>query len=88
MELIAFIIVGCVTGLISRIIVPPHLRMGIVRMLIVGMVGGIFGGLVAGTFDVQPEPISVGTPTLVGAFLGALLSVCIVTLLGRRQVHA
>ncbi|MBN1207368.1 MAG: GlsB/YeaQ/YmgE family stress response membrane protein [Myxococcaceae bacterium] len=88
MELIAYIIIGCITGLFARIIAPASMRMGIVRMLIIGMVGGIFGGILAGTFTPEREAFSASTPSLIGAFLGALVVAGAVTLFSRRRVHA
>jgi uncharacterized membrane protein YeaQ/YmgE (transglycosylase-associated protein family) len=84
MEMLAFIVIGLATGLLCRVILP-NLRMGGLRMPLIGMVGGMFGGLVGGSL--QQEKMAIAAPSLIGAFLGALLAVVVVTLLSRNRVH-
>ena len=86
MEMIAFVLVGFATGLLSRFIIPSA-RMGGFRLPLIGMVGGCFGGLVGGSLQPGLSKMAVAAPSLIGAFLGALLAVTVVTLLTRNRVH-
>lgn len=87
MELVTFIAVGWVTALSSRLIVPSPRNMGLIRTLLVGMVGSIFGGIVGGTFN-QEEPLfALATPSLTGAFVGAFMTVFVVLFLNRQQAR-
>jgi uncharacterized membrane protein YeaQ/YmgE (transglycosylase-associated protein family) len=87
MELFAYIVVGLVTGLISRVIIPSPRPMGLIRTVLIGMLGGMFGGVIAGTLYPHPQPLAVSPVSLVGAFLVALTAVFVVTILGRRRAH-
>jgi uncharacterized membrane protein YeaQ/YmgE (transglycosylase-associated protein family) len=87
MELIAYLLVGAAIGLLCRAIVPHHVRMGLVRFVIVGMVGGGAGGMFTGTFYTRKEVFIVDVPTLIGAAVGALIAVFVVVSLGRKRVH-
>jgi len=87
MELITFIAIGWVAALSSRIIVPSPRNMGLIRTLLVGMVGSIFGGIVGGTFN-QKEPLfAIATPSLTGAVLGGLMTVFVVLFLNRQRAY-
>ena len=87
MAMILFIIIGWLTGLVARVILPGLRRMGLVSMLLVGMVGGIVGGMFAGTFNMAAPLFVPRVHNIVGAVLGALVAVCVVHVLQRRQVH-
>ena len=88
MELIAYLLVGAATGLLCRVILPHELRMGLVRFLIVGAVGGGVGGMFTGTFYTHREAFRVDAPTLIGAFVGAAIAVFVVAGLSRKRAHA
>ncbi len=88
MELIAYLLVGAATGLLCSVILPREARMGLVRFLVLGMVGGGAGGLLVGAFYIRREPIVVGVPTLIGAFVGAAVVVFVVAGLSRKRAHA
>jgi uncharacterized membrane protein YeaQ/YmgE (transglycosylase-associated protein family) len=85
---IAFIIIGWVTGLISRAILPGTRNMGLISMLLVGMVGSILGGMFAGSFNLDGPLFVLRGPNIVGAVLGALVAVFVVHVLNRRRAHA
>ncbi|HEV2075499.1 MAG TPA: GlsB/YeaQ/YmgE family stress response membrane protein [Thermoleophilaceae bacterium] len=55
LDLIGFLIFGLVVGLLARLLVPGRQRIGLLRTLLLGMVGSVVGGLVAsliGTGDI------------------------------------
>ncbi|MFL5346947.1 MAG: hypothetical protein ACJ8AT_19360 [Hyalangium sp.] len=87
MELIAYLLIGAATGLLCRVILPQDVRMGLVRFLIVGAVGGGAGGMFTGTFYAHQEAFRVDVPTLIGAFVGAAIAVFVVASLSRRSAH-
>ena len=74
MEIIAFLVVGFATGVLGRVIIAAP-RMGGLRMPLVGMVGGGFGGLVGGSLQPGASKMAIAAPSLIGAFLGACLAV-------------
>ena len=87
MELLTFIAVGWVTALGSRLIVPSPRNMGLIRTLLTGMVGSVFGGTLGGTFN-QKEPLfALSTPSLTGALLGALMTLFVVLFLNSQRAH-
>lgn len=86
MEMIAFILVGLAAGLLCRFIIPSP-RMGGVRVPLIGMVGGCFGGLVGGSLQPGTAKMAVAAPSLIGALIGALIAVTVVTLLTRNRAH-
>ncbi len=88
MDILAFLAVGLATGLLSRLIVPNPKPLGLFRMLIIGMVGGGFGGALGGTFQSGMELLTVRAPSLIGAFLGALVAIFAVLTLSRQRRHA
>ncbi|NMO15019.1 GlsB/YeaQ/YmgE family stress response membrane protein [Pyxidicoccus fallax] len=88
MAAIVFIIVGWVVGLVARAILPGTRHMGLVSMLLIGMVGGIVGGMFAGTFNTGTSLFVVRPGNLVGSAIGALAAVLIVHVLNRSRAHA
>lgn len=87
MEILAFMAVGLATGLLSRLIVSDPRPLGLFRMLIIGLVGGAFGGAVGGSFQSGMKILSIGAPSLIGAFLGALIAIFVVLGLSRQRRH-
>jgi uncharacterized membrane protein YeaQ/YmgE (transglycosylase-associated protein family) len=71
---------------VSRLIVA-NLKVGLFSFLILGMVGGVFGGGIGGTFQSGMALVSIGAPSLIGAFLGALIAIFGVLALGRQRRH-
>ncbi len=88
METLAFMAVGLGTGLLSRLIVSDPRPLGLIRMLILGVVGGVFGGALGGTFQSGMAMVTIGAPSLIGAFVGALIVIFGVLSLGRKRRHA
>ncbi|NOK39484.1 GlsB/YeaQ/YmgE family stress response membrane protein [Corallococcus exercitus] len=87
MAIILFIIIGWVTGLFARVVLPGLRRMGLISMLLVSMVGAIVGGMFAATFNMA-GPLFVPRPhNIAGAVVGAVIAVSVVYVVQRRQVH-
>jgi uncharacterized membrane protein YeaQ/YmgE (transglycosylase-associated protein family) len=47
MAVIGFIVFGLVVGVIARLLVPGHQRIGLLMTLALGCVGSVIGGVVA-----------------------------------------
>jgi uncharacterized membrane protein YeaQ/YmgE (transglycosylase-associated protein family) len=88
METLAFMAVGLATGLLSRLIVADPRPLGLIRMVILGIVGGVFGGALGGSLQSGMALVSISAPSLIGAFLGALIAIFGVLSLGRRRTRA
>jgi uncharacterized membrane protein YeaQ/YmgE (transglycosylase-associated protein family) len=44
MNILAFIVIGLLAGLIARALIPGHRSMGLVRCTLLGMAGSLVGG--------------------------------------------
>ncbi|WP_223635931.1 GlsB/YeaQ/YmgE family stress response membrane protein [Corallococcus sp. EGB] len=87
MAIILFTIIGGLTGLASRLVLPGLRRMGLVSMLLVSIVGGVVGGMFAATFNAT-GPLFVPRPhNIVASVLGAIIAVGIVYVVERRQTE-
>jgi uncharacterized membrane protein YeaQ/YmgE (transglycosylase-associated protein family) len=81
LSFIGWLIVGVIAGFIARALVPGRDPMGFLGTMLLGLVGSVLGGLVAGALiegDQDFEPAS-----LIGSIVGA-----IVVLLVYRAVAA
>jgi uncharacterized membrane protein YeaQ/YmgE (transglycosylase-associated protein family) len=76
MDLLWFLIVGLVAGLIARAVVPGKDAMGLIPTAVLGVVGSVVGGLLAVVFtDRQLDDF---TPAkIVGSILGAIVALLI-----------
>ncbi|QSQ25103.1 GlsB/YeaQ/YmgE family stress response membrane protein [Pyxidicoccus parkwayensis] len=88
MGVYAFVIIGWVVGLISRVILPGVRHMGLFSALLVGMVGSIVGGLIVGSFNGGTQLFILRVPNIIGAVVGAMGAVVAVHLLNRKYAHA
>ena len=78
MALIGFILFGLVVGVLARLIVPGHQRIGLLMTAALGVIGSLIGGVVAnalGTGDMWELNI-LGS---IVAFITAAVLVAIVT---------
>lgn len=75
MEIIAFIIMGLIAGLVARAVVPGRDPMGLLGTLILGVVGALVGGFLFGGPD-----DAVG---YLGAIVGAVLALLVYRLATR-----
>ena len=71
LSFIGWLIVGVVAGFIARGLVPGRDNMGFLGTMLLGLVGSVLGGLVAGALiqgDQDFEPAS-----LIGSIIGAIV---------------
>lgn len=85
MGLLSWIIVGLIAGWLASLVMKGG-SYGIVGDIILGLVGALVGGFLAGALFGIPDPISgIDIATIIVAFLGAVIVVAIVrALTGRR----
>ncbi len=85
MGILAWIIVGIIAGWLAGVVMKGR-GYGIVGDMLLGIVGAIVGGFLAGTLFGVPDPVSgVNVTTLVVAFLGAVIVVALVRALPGRS---
>lgn len=75
-SIIGLLIVGLITGLLARAVVPGRDPLGIVGTIVLGIVGSFLGGslwslLVGGEFDLRRAS------SLIGAVIGAVIALLI-----------
>jgi uncharacterized membrane protein YeaQ/YmgE (transglycosylase-associated protein family) len=86
--IIAFIILGLLAGIIAKAILPGDDPGGLIVTTIIGVVGAILGGFLAGVlFDADPFDEFFDVSTWLTAIVGAIILLIIYRLVvGRRPV--
>ena len=85
MGLLAWIIIGLVAGWLAGLVMKGS-GYGVLGDIILGIIGAVVGGFVAGAIFKVGDPISgINIPTLIVAFLGAVVVVAIVRALPGRS---
>ncbi|HEX2981413.1 MAG TPA: GlsB/YeaQ/YmgE family stress response membrane protein [Anaerolineaceae bacterium] len=85
MGLLSWIIVGAIAGWLAGLVMRGG-GYGILGNIILGIVGALVGGFLAGALFGVPDPISgINVTTLIVAFLGAVVVVAIVRALPGRS---
>jgi uncharacterized membrane protein YeaQ/YmgE (transglycosylase-associated protein family) len=90
MGIIAWIVVGAIAGYIAAAFIM-RTHNGIVLTVILGMVGAVVGGWLAGVFLNLKDPTGINVETIVVSAIGAVIVVFVANLLlggrkGRWQV--
>ncbi|HET8652781.1 MAG TPA: GlsB/YeaQ/YmgE family stress response membrane protein [Gaiellaceae bacterium] len=88
MGIIAFIILGLLAGLIAKAVLPGDDPGGLIITTIIGVVGAILGGFLAGVlFDADPMDEFFDISSWLTAIVGAIILLVIYRMLvGRRPV--
>ncbi len=87
MQLIWFIVVGFLAGLIARAIMPGKQSMGLGLTTLLGVVGSFVGGFVSSLFSRQP--VSLFRPSgIIGSIIGALIVLALYLAVSNRRTHA
>jgi uncharacterized membrane protein YeaQ/YmgE (transglycosylase-associated protein family) len=87
MQLIWFIIVGFLAGLIARALMPGKQSMGLALTTLLGIVGSFVGGFLSSLFS--RTPVSLFRPSgIVGSVIGALIVLAIYIGVSHRRTHA
>jgi uncharacterized membrane protein YeaQ/YmgE (transglycosylase-associated protein family) len=86
MGIIAFIILGLLAGIIAKAILPGDDPGGIIVTTIVGIVGALLGGFLAGVlFDADPLDEFFDISTWLTAIAGAIILLWIYRLVSGRR---
>lgn len=87
MGLLTWIIVGLIAGWLAGLVMRGG-GYGVIGDIILGIVGALIGGFLAGALFNVPDPISgFNLTTLLIAFLGAILVIAIVRAVSGRPVR-
>jgi uncharacterized membrane protein YeaQ/YmgE (transglycosylase-associated protein family) len=88
MGIIAFIILGLIAGVIAKALLPGDDPGGLIITTIIGVVGAILGGFLAGAlFNADPMDEFFDISSWLTAIVGALILLVIYrTVVGRRPV--
>lgn len=70
MNLISWLLIGLIAGSVAKMITPQEEKGGWVSSLVVGIIGSIVGGFIAGLLGFSNDRI---IPGLVIAFIGAVI---------------
>ena len=86
MGIIAFIILGLLAGMIAKAILPGDDPGGIIVTAIIGIVGALLGGFLAGAlFDADPMDEFFDISTWLTAIVGAIVLLLIYRLVAGRR---
>jgi uncharacterized membrane protein YeaQ/YmgE (transglycosylase-associated protein family) len=86
MGIIAFIILGALAGMIAKAILPGDDPGGIIVTTIIGIVGAIIGGFLAGVlFDAEPLDEFFDISTWLTAIVGAIVLLLIYRVVASRR---
>lgn len=86
MNIVWWLIVGLLAGLIARALVPGRDAMGLLGTLVLGLVGSVIGGFIG---DILVEGNNAFSPAgLVGSIIGAIVALILMRMLagGSRAV--
>ncbi len=86
MGLLSWIIVGLIAGWLAGLVMKGG-GYGILGDLLLGIVGALIGGFIAGALFGIPNPVNgINITSIIVAFLGAVIVVAIVRALSGRRV--
>ena len=89
MGIIAFIILGAIAGVIAKALLPGDDPGGIIVTTIIGIVGAVIGGWLAGViFDADPLDEFFDISTWLTAIVGAFLLLIVYRLVTDRGLRA
>jgi uncharacterized membrane protein YeaQ/YmgE (transglycosylase-associated protein family) len=80
-SILGYLVVGLIVGLVARLLVPGRDPIGLLGTLVVGILGAIGGGWLAGNIIRETEGVD-----WLASILVAMLLVILLRALGRRRV--
>lgn len=81
MDILGWLIVGLVAGLLARLVVPGKDAMGLVGTIVLGLVGAALGGWLA---EVLFDDSAIG---IVGSTIGAIIVLLVYRAVTRSSRH-
>jgi uncharacterized membrane protein YeaQ/YmgE (transglycosylase-associated protein family) len=87
LNLIAFLVVGLLAGLLARAVFPGRQSMGLLGTMVLGLIGSFIGGAVSTFFFSRGGDWATFQPSgLLWSTVGALLALWVASLAGRRRI--
>jgi uncharacterized membrane protein YeaQ/YmgE (transglycosylase-associated protein family) len=84
MSIIAWLVLGAIAGYLAGFIVRGDEGLGIIGHVLLGIIGALVGGFLAGVFfDVDPIDGALDVSSIVAATIGAVITVLVVGALTR-----
>jgi uncharacterized membrane protein YeaQ/YmgE (transglycosylase-associated protein family) len=81
MGILSWIIVGAIAGWLAGIVMKS--QQGLIGNIIVGIIGGFVGGWVLGLFGGDPSVDGINLPSILTAFVGAVIFIAILRAIRR-----
>ena len=85
-DFIIWLVIGGVIGWLASIVMRTDAQQGIFLNVIVGIVGSFIGGLILRSFG-KINDSNFSIPSLIAAFVGAIILLAIVNLIRRGRVR-
>ena len=83
MSILSWIVVGLIAGWLAGVVMKGG-GFGLIGDIIVGVIGGLLGGFIASYFFDVGDPMSgINLPSILIAFLGAVVLLFLLRLVGR-----
>lgn len=73
MNIILFLVMGLIVGLLARAILPGRQHLGIIATMVLGVVGSFVGGFIAAIFSPHRHILDLSTTGFFGSLLGAVV---------------
>jgi uncharacterized membrane protein YeaQ/YmgE (transglycosylase-associated protein family) len=83
MGIVSWIVLGAIAGFLANMLVGG--REGLVGTIILGIVGAVVGGWLAGTFLKLKDPMGINVESIVIAVIGAIIVLFAYRALVRRR---
>lgn len=87
MSIIAWIVVGFVSGLIAKALMPGNEPGGIILTILLGVAGAFVGGVIAVTLGISDGINNFDLGTIVLAVLGAMLLLIVYRTVFASRLH-
>jgi uncharacterized membrane protein YeaQ/YmgE (transglycosylase-associated protein family) len=85
MSILSWIVVGLIAGWLAGRVMKGG-GFGLIGDIVIGVIGGLLGGFIASYFFDVGDPMSgINLPSIVIAFLGAVLLLFLLRLVGRER---
>ena len=85
MSVLSWIVVGLLAGWLAGMVMKGG-GFGLIGDIVVGVIGGLLGGFIASYFFHMGDPMSgINLPSIIVAFLGAVLLLFVVRLFRRGR---
>ena len=83
MGILAWIVLGAIAGFLANMIVGG--REGLIGTILLGIVGAVVGGWLAGTFLKLKDPTGINVESIVISVIGAIIVLFVFRAVGGRR---